>query len=58
MKTLSKFLADNPSYVKCSNERIAKRTGLKESTVARFKKGQMFAEMNSNYRNSRRLQIN
>ncbi len=51
MKTLTAFLSSNPSYVKCSNSRIANRTGLKEATVARFKKGQMFAELNKNYRN-------
>lgn len=51
MKTLTAFLSSNPSYVKCSNEKIAKRTGLKESTVKRFKNTTMFKEINSNYRN-------
>ena len=56
MKTLTTFLSTNPSYLKCGNERIAKATGLKETTVARFKKGTMYAEMSKNYRNNRRLQ--
>lgn len=53
MKTLTNFLISNPSYCKCSNERIAKRTGLKESTVKRFKKTLIFSSINNNYRNSR-----
>lgn len=51
MKTLTKFLSSNPSYVKCGNKRIAEVTGLKESTVKRFKNTSMFKEINSNYRN-------
>ena len=51
MKTLINFLSNNPSYVKCGNTRIAKRTGLKESTVAKFKKSPMYQELAKNYRN-------
>lgn len=51
MKTLTTFLSNNPSYVKCGNTRIAKRTGLKESTVAKFKKTAAFMELAKSYRN-------
>jgi hypothetical protein len=51
MKTLINFLSSNPSYVKCGNNRIAKRTGLKESTVAKFKKSSIYQELAKNYRN-------
>ena len=55
MKTLINFLSNNPSYVKCGNTRIAKRTGLKESTVAKFKKTIMFQELAKNYRNKQAI---
>lgn len=51
MKTLQYFLSNNPSYIKWGNERLAKRTGLKESTIAKFKKTSLFKEMNAAYRN-------
>ena len=51
MKTLTTFLSNNPSYIKWGNERLAKRTGLKESTIAKFKKTTLFQEMSKSYRN-------
>ena len=51
MKTLASFLTENPSYCKCGNERIARATGIKATTVARFKKTSTFKNLNSQYRN-------
>lgn len=51
MKTLTNFLSINPGYLKCGNAAIAKATGLKEKTVAKFKRTQIFKVMNSQYRN-------
>jgi|JRYI01.1.fsa_nt_gb hypothetical protein len=52
MKTLEKFLKENPSYCKCGNERISKLTGISLDTIKRFKKTNFFKNINSNYRNS------
>jgi hypothetical protein len=51
MKTLQKFLTDNPGYLKCSAKTVADRLKLSLTTVERFKKTEMFKTMNHNYRN-------
>lgn len=50
MKKLENFLRENLSYVKCGNERIAKRLNVSVNTVKRFKRSETFKKLNNKYR--------
>jgi hypothetical protein len=49
MKTLTTLFTNNPSYMKWGNQRIADKTGLKVSTVERFKKSPIYRTMKNQY---------
>lgn len=49
MKKLEILLTLRPSYTKWGNARLSEKTGLAESTVARFKKSERFKQIKSNY---------
>jgi len=44
MRKLTTLFTEKPSYMKCGNSVIARITGLKESTVASFKRKAEFKE--------------
>lgn len=50
MKRLITFLTQNPSYVKCGNQKIADATNISINTVARFKRSRQFKALNKEYR--------
>ena len=49
MKTLKRFFIKNPGYTKWGNARIAKVTGLKETTVSSYKRTMEFKAIKSEY---------
>lgn len=49
MKRIHTLLLLSPSYCKWGTERLAAKTGLAVSTVARFKKTDLFKQIKSNY---------
>lgn len=49
MKKLAELFTSNPGYMKCGNERIAKITGLKETTIKRYKSSSEYREMKTLY---------
>lgn len=49
MKTLKKLFTENPGYTKWGNARIAKVTGLKETTVSSYKRTMEFKAIKSEY---------
>lgn len=52
MKTLMKLFASNPSYTKWGNSRLATKTGLKESTIKRYKNTAEFKDLKKVYLNN------
>lgn len=49
MKKLEQMLLKTPSYTKWGNLRLATKTGLKESTIERFKRTDVFRKIKSSY---------
>lgn len=49
MKKIEQFLRENPSYIKCGNEKIAKYAKVAMSTVLKFKKTSAFQEIKQTY---------
>jgi hypothetical protein len=52
MKTLITFFNTKPSYFKVNNTMVSAKTGIKESTVAKFKKTSEYRLMRAIYLNS------
>lgn len=52
MKKLARLFTDKPGYMKCGNLKIARLTGLKESTIIRYKNSAEYQESKRNYLNS------
>lgn len=52
MKTLMKLFTSNPSYTKWGNSRLATKTGLKESTIKRYKNTAEFKSLKQVYLNN------
>lgn len=52
MKRLQTFLTENPSYVKCSKQRVANRLRLSIKTVNAFWKTTEFKTLKTNYFNA------
>jgi len=52
MKKLARFFTEKPGYMKCGNSVIAKVTGLKETTIASYKRKSEFKEAKKVYLNT------
>lgn len=51
MKKLINFYTSTPSYFKCGNEAVSKRSGVAISTIKKFKKSPSYATLKSDYLN-------
>ena len=49
MKTIEKFLRQNPSYTKWGSKRLAERTKLAVTTIERFKRTNVYREIKNQY---------
>jgi|LakMenEpi03Aug12_release.lakeMendotaPanAssembly.Ray.scaffolds.fasta_scaffold1151752_1 hypothetical protein len=49
MKTLKVLFTKNPGYTKWGNSRIAKITGLKETTILKYKTTEEYRNLKRNY---------
>ncbi len=50
MKTLENLLKESPSYSKWGTERLATKTGLKVSTVVKFKRSSTYKQLLTAYK--------
>lgn len=51
MKTLLKLFTENPSYLKRGVSSLVDVTGLKESTIIKFRKTTLYTTLKTNYKN-------
>lgn len=51
MKTLQRLFTQNPSYLKRGVESLVRITGLKESTIIKFRKSSLYTTLKTNYKN-------